>query len=56
MEGQVSDNLPVTLNNFIHKAVQVWNKMIEKKLDSPELDIGNGNAITASNLSAKLLV
>ena len=39
---------------FIYKAAQVWNKIIPKILNSPELDIGSGVVIPGSSVNSDL--
>ena len=54
LKVQINTNLSVTQHNFIYKAAQVWNKMIQKILNSPELDIGSGVVIPGSFLNSDL--
>ena len=51
---KVNTNLSVTQHNFIYKAAQVWNKIIPKILNSPELDIGSGVVIPGSSVNSDL--
>ena len=44
----------MTQHNFIYKAAQVWNKIIPKILNSPELDIGSGVVIPGSSVNSDL--
>ena len=44
----------MTQNNFIYKAAQVWNKIIPKILNSPELDIESGVVIPGSSVNSDL--
>ena len=44
----------MTQHNFIYKAAQVWNKIISKILNSPELDIGSGVVIPGSSVNSDL--
>ena len=44
----------MTQHNFIYKAAQVWNKIIPKILNSPELDIGSGIVIPGSSVNSDL--
>ena len=44
----------MTQHNFIYKAAQVWNKIIPKMLNSPELDIGSGVVIPGSSVNSDL--
>ena len=44
----------MTQHNFIYKAAQVWNTIIPKILNSPELDIGSGVVIPGSSVNSDL--
>ena len=44
----------MTQHNFIYKAAQVWNKIIPKILNYPELDIGSGVVIPGSSVNLDL--
>ena len=54
LKVQINTNLSVTQHNFIYKAAQVWNKIIPKILNSPELDIGSGVVIPGSSVNSDL--
>ena len=54
LKVQINTNLSVTQHNFIYKAAQVWNKIIPKILNSPELDIGSGVVIPGSFVNSDL--
>ena len=54
LKVQININLSVTQHNFIYKAAQVWNKIIPKILNSPELDIGSGVVIPGSSVNSDL--
>ena len=54
LKVQMNTNLSVTQHNFIYKAAQVWNKIIPKILNSPELDIGSGVVIPGFSVNSDL--